>query len=314
MNTKRLYCSKFGLTSLLACWLSCFCGSVCLAGTNPSNADIRTMLVAAGKAHHIPPMILFAIAYQESGWRQFDASGNPVTNPNDGGIGIMQITGATAAPFNASRLANEIAYNIDAGATVLEGKWAGTPVIGDGNGMVGREKLENWYYAVWAYNSWGWVNNPNWTGQPKTNVPPYQELVYKWIGACPSALSGMWVNCTLSKPPNAQIGSVTVGSLAGCGQTIANTPAPVHIDADFDGVIDGGGGSDTDIWVDGGYSGAQTGTQTNPYLTVKAAVDRASATQAVTIHIKPGAYSEKIGTSKHIHFVTNGSGTVRIGG
>ena len=73
-------------------------------------------------------------------------------------------------------------------------------------------------------------------------------------------------------------------------------------------------GNDTDIWVDGGYSGAQSGTQANPYSTVKAAVDRASATQAVTIHIKPGTYSEKIGTNRHIHFVTNGPGTVRIGG
>ncbi len=73
-------------------------------------------------------------------------------------------------------------------------------------------------------------------------------------------------------------------------------------------------GNDTDIWVDGGYSGVQTGTQTNPYITVKAAVDRANATQPVTVHIKPGTYSEKIGTGKHIHFVTNGNGAVRIGG
>lgn len=73
-------------------------------------------------------------------------------------------------------------------------------------------------------------------------------------------------------------------------------------------------GSDTDIWVDKGYGGTQSGTQTNPFSTVKAAVDKASATQAVTIHIVPGTYSEKIGTGKHIHFVTNGSGTVRIGG
>ena len=73
-------------------------------------------------------------------------------------------------------------------------------------------------------------------------------------------------------------------------------------------------GNDTDIWIDGGYSGVQTGTQANPYNTVKAAIDRASATQPVTIHIVPGTYSEKINTSKHIHFVTNGSGTVHIGG
>ena len=72
--------------------------------------------------------------------------------------------------------------------------------------------------------------------------------------------------------------------------------------------------SDTEIWVDGGYSGAQSGTQANPYSTVGAAVLRANGSQPVLIHIKPGTYGEKIGTNKHIHFVTNGSGVVRIGG
>ena len=81
----------------------------------------------------------------------------------------------------------------------------------------------------------------------------------------------------------------------------------------YDGTT--GGGSNTDIWVDKGNSAqGQDGSAGNPFNTVKAAVDKASATQAVTIHIVPGTYSEKIGTGKHIHFVTNGSGTVRIGG
>ena len=283
------------------------------------------MLVAAGKKYHVPPMILFGMAFQESRWQQFNADGTTYLNKDDGGIGIMQLTGSTAGPFNHDSLMNDIAYNIDAGVQVLagqgmqvpKGKWDATPVIGDGNGMVGREKLENWYYAVWAYNSWGAVNNPNWTGQPKTNPTPYQELVYKWIGACPPALAGMWVSCTLSKPTNAQIGSITIGGLAGCGQPIANTPTPVHTDINFDGVIDGtgGGGNDTDIYVDKGNNAqGQDGSTGNPYNTVKAAVDRANATQPVTIHVVPGTYSEKITTSKHIHFVTNGSGTVHIGG
>lgn len=220
MDLKRLYGSKFGRASLLTCWLLCFCGLACKAGTNLSNTEIRALLIAAGQAHHIPPHILFGIAFQESGWQQFNADGSTHLNLNDGGIGIMQITGATAGPYDHNKLMTDTAYNIEAGAQVLEGKWAATPVIGDGNGMVGREKLENWYYAVWAYNSWGWVNNPNWTGQPKTNNPPYQDLVYKWIANCPPSLAGMWGNCTLSKPTNAQIGSVTVGTLAGCGQTI----------------------------------------------------------------------------------------------
>lgn len=234
----------------------------------------------------------------------------------------MQITGATAGPYNPNSLATDPAYNIEADAQVLEGKWNAHATIGDSSSTSysGREKLENWYYAVWAYNSWGYINNPNYinTAKPYTaHNPVYQDLVYKWIANCPSGVAGMWVGCTITKPTNAQIGSYNNSlGVIGCGLPIANTPAPYHVDANFDGVIDGtiDNGSDTDIWVDGGFGGTQTGTQANPYRTVKAAVDRASTTQAVVIHIKPGTYSEKIGTGNHIHFVTNGSGIVHIGG
>lgn len=293
-----------------------------LRGHESTKRDIRALLVAAGQRYNIPPMILFAMAFAESGWQQFNADGTPHMNKNDGGVGIMQLTGATAAGtgYNASELANYIYDNIDAGAKVLAGKWGNTPVIGDGNGNVGREKLENWYYAIWAYNSWGSINNPNWQNVPPPNTahnPTYQDIVYGYIANPPSPLTGMWVGCTLSKPTNAEIGSVTVGILQGCGQTIANTPSSpygIHIDANFDGVIDGDPGGGTDIYVDGNYSGTLYGSAANPYSTIAAAVNAASTTQTVTIHITPFWYKENISTSRHIHFVTNGSGTVRIGG
>lgn len=76
----------------------------------------------------------------------------------------------------------------------------------------------------------------------------------------------------------------------------------------------GGGGFDpANPYVDASYSGTQIGTAANPFKTVTQAINAASATQSV-IHIKPGVYGEKIGTSKHIQFVTWGAGTVRIGG
>jgi hypothetical protein len=82
----------------------------------------------------------------------------------------------------------------------------------------------------------------------------------------------------------------------------------------YQSIEDGGGSVDpANPYVDGSYSGTQIGTAANPFKTVMQAVNAASATQA-TIHIKPGTYGEKVSTSKHIHFVTWGSGTVRIGG
>ena len=72
--------------------------------------------------------------------------------------------------------------------------------------------------------------------------------------------------------------------------------------------------STTDIYVSLNGNDSSNGSASTPFRTVRHAVDIANATQPVTIHITSGAYGEKINTSKHIHFVTSGSGTVRIGG
>ena len=75
----------------------------------------------------------------------------------------------------------------------------------------------------------------------------------------------------------------------------------------------GGSVDPANPYVDGSYGGTQIGTAANPFKTVAQAISAASTTQA-TIHIKPGTYGEKVSTSKHILFVTWGSGTVKIGG
>ena len=291
-----------------------------------SVSEVKARLIYWGHYYKIPPMILFGIAQQESGWQQYideDGQGHGHTkyhfepSISEIGVGIMQIT-VSPNDSHYYDLCTSEEYNIQIGASMLSDKWANTPDIGDGHLDKGREKLENWYYAVWAYNSWGYINNPNNVGNSAypAQVPQYQDLVYRHIAGKdrPASLAGLWVDCIITPPSPADIGSITTGGTHGCGQKIANTPAPVHTDVNFIGVIDGTSGSDTDIWVDKGYGGTQSGTQANPYNTVKAAVDRANATQPVTIHIVPGTYSEKINTSRHIHFVTNGSGTVHIGG
>ena len=181
-------------------------------GSNPSASDIRSMLVAAGQKYKIPPHILFGIAFQESGWREYGSDGQTLVS-GDGGIGIMQLTGATAAAFDVNRLASDIAYNIDSGAKVLSGKWDITPVIGDND----RAKLENWYYAIWAYN--GFIANSAYPGK-----------ILDWIANCPN---GQWQNAVVTPPTPSQIASMG---------TIPNTPTPIHVDANYDGIIDGDGG------------------------------------------------------------------------
>lgn len=147
------------------------------AYSNPSTEEIRNKLYEAAVERNIPPEILYGIAYQESGWRQFDSSGDPIIS-FDGGIGIMQVT--SYGSYDVERLKTDIDYNIMAGASILINKWNNTPSIGDD----AMNCYENWFYAVWAYN--GWVANnaypytvwahiadgrDRWAGVPVTAVP-----------------------------------------------------------------------------------------------------------------------------------------------
>lgn len=151
------------------------------ASANPSPAQIRTLLRAAAVAHDIPVKILYAIAWQESTWRQFDSTGAPLISA-DGGIGIMQVTSITPE-MDVARLMTDVAYNIDVGASILDEKWGYAPsvfaVIGGGD----RRCYEDWFFAIWAYNGlsrdnpypyliWGHIadGRGRWTGQPVTPV------------------------------------------------------------------------------------------------------------------------------------------------
>jgi endonuclease/exonuclease/phosphatase family metal-dependent hydrolase len=83
----------------------------------------------------------------------------------DCGYGVTQVTdgmrlagkekpGETALPFQSQRaVALDFAANIAAGVRILQDKWNQTRGAGMiiNNGDV--NKIENWFYAVWAYNS-----------------------------------------------------------------------------------------------------------------------------------------------------------------
>ncbi|RIE17167.1 stalk domain-containing protein [Candidatus Cryosericum septentrionale] len=129
-------------------------------GANPPVTYIRACLKAAALRYNVPSVILMAIAYQESGWRQFDANGNTVIGSETTSldIGIMQIN--SSGRSDVDRLMTDIDYNIDTGAKILDSKWKLAPGIGDRD----RNILENWYYAIWAYSGLSSTNNPNTIG------------------------------------------------------------------------------------------------------------------------------------------------------
>jgi hypothetical protein len=142
-----------------------------------TNAEIKTMLREVAVENGIPPEILKAIAFTETGMKQYDTAGNPIPSP-DGGIGMMQITMSEeqyqAQDINKEKLKWNTRYNIEIGAKILKEKWnnPNLPKINDKNPAI----IENWYFAIMAYNGLSKRNDPN---LPQND--PYQERVLESI-------------------------------------------------------------------------------------------------------------------------------------
>ena len=193
------------LVAFFAIFAAALLASVCLAAaasasSNPSTAEIRAKLQDAAAARGIPPKIIYAIAFQESAWRQFDANGDPLIGFDGLGIGIMQVTSYVAYDLDVERLKTDIDYNIASGADILLEKRTWTPVIGDGDARC----YETWFYAAWAYNSW-------------TADNPYPYQVWRHVADGPE---GWWTGVTVTPVPRSSL-------VNGLGVTIP-TPQPAH--------------------------------------------------------------------------------------
>ncbi|TGE40190.1 cell wall-binding repeat-containing protein [Desulfosporosinus fructosivorans] len=206
--------------------------------------EIGKKLEVMANKYNIPPALLKAVVWMESGWKQYKldpTTGQPLTDQPligyDGiGIGIMQISSYNSTDtVTIERLKNDIDYNIEVGCQMLNQKWRANPKIGNGD----RNVLENWYFAVWAYNSWGARNNPNFA----TTKPAYQDSVF--------SLLGQKYNSAIKFAPGATkiskdlLPPVNPPSL----QSRWSTPSPTHAgDLVIDGnlLISSGGGPGAD--------------------------------------------------------------------
>lgn len=163
-----------GSVLCMVVFLTISCGSVNASASlvNPTRAELEKRIEEVARKRGIPSVILKSIARVESVFKQFNKDGSAFVS-RGGSIGLMQIYNKYGW-FEDEKLKYDIDYNIEAGADVLLRKWDTAleklPQIGDMNPNV----LENWYFAIWAYNGWSQSNNPN-TGLKKQ---AYQDLIY----------------------------------------------------------------------------------------------------------------------------------------
>ncbi len=177
-----------------------------------------------------PCLLLKAIYYTESGWRQFCATNRTVI-AFDCGYGIAQVTSGMRrgenSAFDPNRVASDPAYNVSVGAAILAGKWRAAACVGANNPNI----IEHWYFAVWGYNGFAFSNNPNNpayradrpefnsnAGATNRRAYPYQELVYGFLHNSPGAAH--WVGRAVGYPRRAEI-------CAGCGFPMASVSATV---------------------------------------------------------------------------------------
>ena len=215
----------------------------------------------------IPPVLLKAVAWIESGWAQasydpFVAYGEvgPTLVSHDCGYGIMQVTSGmqnvTGVPnLDQAMIGGHYAFNIARGARILADKWNQAPefrpLVGDRNPGI----VENWYYALWSYNGFAFKNHPlNPSYDPNrppfscapdgdglghnTSAYPYQELVMGCI-AHPPVRGGvqLWAPVDVTLPNRADpafAGPLSLANWEPCalGQACAAmdfaTPNPTH--------------------------------------------------------------------------------------
>ena len=215
---------------------------------------------------YIPCIILMAIGQAEAqGWKQFVANYGSTGNTNIGndyvngvlvycGYGITQLTYPVGTPtpdpnVNRTKVVAEPTYNIGAGARLLIEKWNEQLVYYSGNND--PYIAEDWYYAVWAYNYWGWTNNPNrncpninpscttafnpnrglYTGNPNEIAQqwPYQEKIWGWAANPPTdpqdSNKKFWQATALTLPPRSDLAAPVNGDPT---LTHINTAQPAH--------------------------------------------------------------------------------------
>lgn len=143
-------------------------------GFNYTREELEAKIDKIALERGVPSVLVKAIAQVESGFQHFNSNGTPKISISGRNIGLMQV-GNSNSLFDTEKLKYDVDYNINAGIDVLLAKWNAS-VQNNSISSVGNMDpniLENWYFALWAYNGWVGSNNPN------ANSKAYQDKIYK---------------------------------------------------------------------------------------------------------------------------------------
>jgi len=188
------------------CWLRKISGySESCTGTNPSTLEIFAAIRFLSAQYGVPVEIIGAVCYKESTMFHYGADGFVVHNiveckslynraavTGPPGIGLMQLTGATAREYDVKRLISDWQYNLEAGVKVLRQKYNCALRLNPQElqtiKMENWNVLENWRYALAFYNGYKKTENP------------YVFSVCKIIASPPSELSELFTGVAMTHP------------------------------------------------------------------------------------------------------------------
>jgi hypothetical protein len=152
MRLRPVLVAALVLTGSMVLPASAACPGSGARGTSPGYAAINAEIDKAAAKRKVPPFVLKAIAWHESRWRQFYPDGRAVVSGSCA-LGVMQVL---PAGWDASRLASDYRYNVDAGAQMLAAKMAASSAnVPSSIGPDERRVAENWYRATYRYNGSG---------------------------------------------------------------------------------------------------------------------------------------------------------------
>lgn len=163
------------ITALILIFIFMF-NTLAYANYNPPRKELEEMIDEVAMKRAIPSVLLKAIARTESVFEQFNSNGSPKINGSS--VGLMQVSNRNGG-YNQEKLKYDVLYNIEAGADTLLNKWSmssykNVSCVGNMDPNV----LENWYFALWAYNGWSQVNNPNVSYARRST---YQQTIYNIV-------------------------------------------------------------------------------------------------------------------------------------